>query len=63
VVSPVSRGSCGDPGEESVEVVAVEAPVEWSGGVVVARLECGEPLGEDFNVGKVIWCQQFSLHD
>jgi hypothetical protein len=38
--------------EESVEVVVVEAPVEWSGGVVVTVLERAEPFGEDVEVGE-----------
>ena len=30
----------------------VEAPVEWSGGVVVTVLERAEPFGEDVEVGE-----------
>jgi hypothetical protein len=42
-----------------VEVVAVEAPVEGSCGVVVAVFECGEPGGEDLEIGEIVgWARR-----
>ena len=62
VVTPVSSsGLCRDSGEESVEVVAVEAPVEWSGGAVVAGFERAESIGQHVEVGKVVGGEQLSL--
>ncbi len=42
----VRRGSGGETVEQAVEVVGVEAPVEWSGGVVVPGFERGDLLGQ-----------------
>jgi len=55
------RGSGGvgvDAGEELVEVVATEGPVEWFGDRVVAVLEGGEPVPDLVEVGEVVGCRQ-----
>ena len=44
-------------------VVVVEAPAEWSGGVVVTVLERAQPFGEDVEVGEVIGREQLALDD
>ena len=64
VVTPVSSsGLCGNPGEESLKVVAAEAPVERSGGGVVTGFERGELIGQDVEVRKVVGGEQLSLYD
>ena len=59
----VRRGSCCDPFEQSVEVVAVEAPVKGARGGVVSMLERGDLRGEVVEVCEVIWGEQFALDD
>jgi hypothetical protein len=47
VVAPlVRRWLFGDSGEESVEALVGEAPVEWAGGGLVARFERGQGIGK-----------------
>lgn len=46
-------------GEESVEVVAVEAPVERLRGAVVAKFERDEPVGEVVKVRKSLGVSSF----
>ena len=62
MVTPVSSsGLCSGSGEESVEVVAVEALVERSSGDVVADFERGESIRQVIGVGKVAEGEQLSL--
>jgi hypothetical protein len=54
-----SSGLCSGSGEESVEVVAVEAPFERSSGDVVADFERGESIRQEIDVGKVFGVSSF----
>ena len=51
-----------DPGQELVQVVPVELPVEGPCRRVVARLERTQALGNNGEVEKVVGGNDFSLH-
>ena len=52
-----------DAGEELVEVVAGEGPLEWSSDLPVVLAEGQQSLSERVEVGEVVWNQRFALED
>ena len=53
----------GDAGDERVEVVPGESPVEGDGGLVVVVLERVEAVDDRLQAVEVVWGQHFALDD